>query len=112
MWWRQVAVFPPAIFLPIVQELVFGTSVKVGVQDIHHEAKGAYTGSISASMAASLGVEYVLCGHSERRSLFGDTDQVRVSPHGLRGTGHRTRSEQACELPFLGLISVVTPFRR
>lgn len=72
----QVAVFPPALFVPIVQELVHGTQVKVGVQDVHYEAKGAFTGSVSAGQAAALGVEYVLCGHSERRSLFGDTDEA------------------------------------
>ena len=72
-----MAVFPPSVFLPVVMGILKETpSVKVGVQDVHYEGKGAFTGALTASMVSSLGVDYVLVGHSERRALFGDDDYV------------------------------------
>lgn len=48
--------------------------ISVGSQQIYYEDKGAFTGSVAASMVKSVGCEYVLCGHSERRTLFSDDD--------------------------------------
>jgi len=56
-------------------EILKGSSVKVGAQDVHFEAKGAFTGALTTSMVKSLGCEYVLVGHSERRAVFGDTNR-------------------------------------
>jgi len=53
-----------------------GSGVAVGAQNIYHEASGAYTGEMSAEMAKSIGCTHVLVGHSERRELFGETDEV------------------------------------
>ena len=53
-----------------------GTGVAIGAQNIYHEASGAFTGEMSAEMAKSVGCTHVLVGHSERRTLFGETDEV------------------------------------
>ena len=53
-----------------------GTNIKIGAQNMHFEEKGAYTGEISAKMLKSIGVEYVIIGHSERRQYFNETDET------------------------------------
>ena len=55
---------------------VQGTNIKVGAQNVHFEEKGAYTGEVSAEMLKSIGVEYVIIGHSERREYFNETDET------------------------------------
>ena len=70
----DVAVFPPFITLPAVTARLQHTGIQVGAQDLHAEPAGAYTGAISGEMIRELGCHHVLCGHSERRSVFGDTD--------------------------------------
>ena len=53
-----------------------GTNIKIGAQNMHYEEKGAYTGEISGKMLKSVGVEYVIIGHSERRQYFKETDKT------------------------------------
>ena len=53
-----------------------GTNIKIGVQNMHYEEKGAYTGEVSGEMLKSIGVEYVIIGHSERRQYFNETDET------------------------------------
>ena len=53
-----------------------GTNIKIGAQNMHWEEKGAYTGEVSAKMLKSIGVEYVIIGHSERRQYFAETDET------------------------------------
>lgn len=65
---------PPFVYLQLVRDLTRGTSLKVGAQDMHWEEKGAFTGEISAAMVKDF-AEYVIIGHSERRQLFGETDE-------------------------------------
>jgi len=72
----EVVVFPPYPFISKVKDQVVDAGISVGAQSIYFEDKGAYTGSVSASMVDSLGCEYILCGHSERRTLFNDDDQA------------------------------------
>ena len=55
---------------------VQGTNIKIGAQNMHWEEKGAYTGEISGQMLKSIGVEYVIIGHSERRQYFAETDET------------------------------------
>ncbi len=71
----DVVVFPPAIYIQQVATMVEGTNIKVGVQNISPEAKGAFTGEISLSMVNDFGCDYVLIGHSERRTLYGETNE-------------------------------------
>ena len=55
---------------------VQGTNIKIGAQNMHWEEKGAYTGEVSGQMLRSIGVEYVIIGHSERRQYFAETDET------------------------------------
>lgn len=66
-------VCPPFTHLAMVAEAAKGSRVAVGAQNCAAEAKGAYTGEVSAAMIASLGIEYVILGHSERREYYGET---------------------------------------
>ena len=52
------------------------TNIKIGAQNMHFEEKGAYTGEVSGQMLKSIGVEYVIIGHSERRAYFAETDET------------------------------------
>ena len=72
---RTIALFPPALSLATVRDArADRTDVLLGVQNIHGEAKGAFTGENSAPMARDAGAALVLVGHSERRHVFGETD--------------------------------------
>ena len=69
----QPVVCPPFVSLAAVAEILRGSSVAVGAQNIYHQEKGAYTGEVSAAMLVGL-CQFVIVGHSERRQLFGDDD--------------------------------------
>jgi len=71
-----VAVCPPAIYIPEVAKLVEGSKIAVGSQNICDQDSGAYTGEIAGSMLKEFGCEYAIVGHSERRSLYGESDQM------------------------------------
>jgi triosephosphate isomerase len=68
-------VCPPFVFLHDVCQAVAGSTIKVGAQNTHWEEKGAFTGEVSIAQAAEA-AEYVIIGHSERRQLFGETDET------------------------------------
>lgn len=72
----DVAVCVPAPFLIPVKEAVAGSKVGVGAQDCYFEDAGAYTGEVSTSMLKSVGTDYIVTGHSERRAIFGDDDEA------------------------------------
>jgi len=72
----DVAVFPPFVYLQAVTAAVSSSTVAVGAQDVYFEAGGAFTGEISAAMLKNLGCTYVLCGHSERRHVIGESDEL------------------------------------
>ncbi|MFN2389042.1 MAG: triose-phosphate isomerase [Actinomycetota bacterium] len=73
----EVAVCPPFTALRTVQTLVDADHLAfaIGAQNMHHEKEGAFTGEISPGMLRSLNVTYVILGHSERREMFGETDE-------------------------------------
>ena len=72
----KVVLCVPYVDIAAAVEATKGTNIEIGAENIHWEAKGAYTGEISASMLAECGVKYVVVGHSERRQYFGETDQT------------------------------------
>ncbi len=71
-----VVVCVPAVDIPAAVEAAKGSSIKVGSQNVHFAASGAYTGELSAAMLKAAGVEYAIIGHSERRQYFGETDET------------------------------------
>lgn len=71
-----VAVFPPFVYLQAVAKALSASSIAVGAQDIYFESEGAFTGEISASMLKDVGCLYCLCGHSERRHVIGESDEL------------------------------------
>ena len=73
---RDIAVFPPLTALVAVQDILLDTPIKVGAQTCHFESHGAFTGEVSAKMLKEAGCDLVLVGHSERRALFGETDEI------------------------------------
>ena len=70
----DVVVCTPAVDFAAVAEAIQGTNIKLGAQNMHWKASGAYTGELSADMLKAAGCEYVILGHSERRQYFGETD--------------------------------------
>jgi triosephosphate isomerase len=72
----QIAVCVPYPYLPQVQAELTGSNIAWGAQDMSEHDKGAYTGEVSGSMLKDFGCRYVIIGHSERRSYYGDTDAV------------------------------------
>jgi triosephosphate isomerase len=83
----DVAVIPPFVYLQAVATALSASAIAVGAQDVYFEPKGAFTGEISPAMLKDVGCTYVLCGHSERRHVLGESDElvgkkVTASIHG------------------------------
>jgi triosephosphate isomerase len=72
----DIAICPPYTSLYAVSEVLKGSTVKLGAQDVHWEAKGAFTGKVSCAMLKSVGVTYVIIGHSEQRTYFHETNET------------------------------------
>jgi triosephosphate isomerase len=72
----NVAVCPPFVYLQQVGKALSSSPVALGAQDVYFEQRGAFTGEISAVMLKDIGCTYVICGHSERRHVIGETDEL------------------------------------
>ena len=72
----EVVLCVPFVDIAAAIEAAKGSNIKIGAENVHFKASGAYTGEIAANMLKELGVEYVVIGHSERRQYFGETDQT------------------------------------
>jgi len=83
----ELAVCPPAVFLMKVGGMLDGTNIALGAQNVCDHDSGAFTGEISAAMLIECGCRYVIVGHSERRSLYGESDELVAARFatGLRG---------------------------
>jgi triosephosphate isomerase len=72
----EAVICPPFTAIATVAEAAKGSAIAIGAQNFNPNKEGAFTGEISAGMLKELGVKYVILGHSERRQMFGDTDEV------------------------------------
>ena len=85
----EMLICPPFVDLPAASEMVQGTHIQLGAQNMYPEVKGAFTGEISPAMLKELHCRYVICGHSERRHIMGESDEfihrkvVSALAHGL-----------------------------
>ncbi len=86
----EVAVAPPFTALHAAAEALRGSRLALAAQDVHWEPQGAFTGEVSAAMLAEAGCRHVIVGHSERRQLFGETDEtVRKKAGAVLAAGMR-----------------------
>ncbi|MBN2455663.1 MAG: triose-phosphate isomerase [Sedimentisphaerales bacterium] len=72
----DVALFPPFVYLQAASKALSSSDISLGAQDIFYEQKGAFTGEISPAMLKDIGCSYCLCGHSERRHVIGEDDEL------------------------------------
>jgi triosephosphate isomerase len=72
----EIVICPPFTALEVVAKAIDGSLIKLGAQNMHFEASGAFTGEVSAPMLRAIFTTHVILGHSERRSLFGETDEL------------------------------------
>jgi len=83
----EIVICPPALYLSEISKIFSSTAIKIGSQNVYWEKEGAYTGEISAAMLVGI-VDYVICGHSERREYFAETnDQVNKKAKAVLAEG-------------------------
>lgn len=72
----EMAIFSPFVFIPSIAEQLSGSSLQFGAQNVSQFEQGAYTGEVSVGMLKEFGCQFVLVGHSERRALYGETNEI------------------------------------
>jgi triosephosphate isomerase len=75
----EMAVCPPYVYIPQVAAMLAGSAVSVGAQDVSDQEAGAYTGEVAPGMLSDIGCKYAIVGHSERRSIYGESDEFTAS---------------------------------
>lgn len=75
----EMAVCPPYVYIPQAATTLAGTPVSYGAQDVSDQESGAYTGEVSPGMLTDMGCTYAIVGHSERRSIYGESDEFTAS---------------------------------
>lgn len=78
----EVVVCPPFVYIPSVADSIGDSDIKLGAQNMCDQDAGAYTGEVSGPMLKDVGCEYVIIGHSERRAMYGETDEVTAIKYG------------------------------
>ena len=77
----EVVVCPSFVYLPTVAAEIAGSAIRLSAQNMCDQDAGAYTGEVSGPMLKDIGCEYVILAHSERRAMFGETDEVAASKY-------------------------------
>ena len=75
----EMAVCPPYVYIPTVATLIGGARISLGAQDVSDQEAGAYTGEVAPGMLTDVGCKYAIVGHSERRSIYGESDAFTAS---------------------------------
>ncbi len=78
----EVVVCPPFVYIPSVADAIGDSGIKLGAQNMCDQDAGAFTGEVSGPMLKDVGCEYVIIGHSERRAMYGETDEVTAVKYG------------------------------
>ncbi|WP_185855454.1 triose-phosphate isomerase [Blattabacterium cuenoti] len=76
---KKIIIAPSFPFLHISNKIVKGSNINIAAQNFHHMDKGAYTGEVSAHMLESIGINKIILGHSERRIIFSETEEILLS---------------------------------
>jgi triosephosphate isomerase len=71
----EMAMCPPFVYIPQVAAMLEGASISLGAQDVNDQESGAHTGEIAPNMLTDIGCKYVIVGHSERRAIYGESDE-------------------------------------
>ena len=75
----EMAVCPPYVYIPAVAALLEGSAIALGAQNVNDQESGAYTGEVAPNMLTDIGCKYAIVGHSERRSIYGESDEFTAS---------------------------------
>ena len=95
----EMVVCPPYVYVPTVAALIGGASISLGAQDVSDQESGAYTGEVAPAMLTDVGCKYAIVGHSERRSIYGESDAFTAG----------TDSSSSSISFFTFLISIIFP---